>query len=156
MPNHAERRELPYSAAEMFDLVADIEAYPQFLPWCLAARISRREGDVVYADLIIGFRMMRERYSSCVRFERPRRIDVSYTEGPFRHLENHWLFEPAPGGGCVVDFRLDFEFKSRLLSRLMAPLFHEAVRRMVAAFEARARRLYGAGATARTQSLPAE
>jgi coenzyme Q-binding protein COQ10 len=148
MPQHAERRLLPYSAEQVFDLVADVERYPEFLPWCLAARVKRREDNVVWAELVIGFKMVRERYTSRIALERPRRLDVGYEQGPFRHLANHWSFEPAPGGGCHVDFFIDFEFSSRLSNRIIGPLFDEASRRMIAAFEARARRLYGTAAKA--------
>ncbi|MFO0997213.1 MAG: type II toxin-antitoxin system RatA family toxin [Alphaproteobacteria bacterium] len=143
MPTHAETRRVPYTPEQIFDLVADIERYPQFLPWCIAARVRERAGNVLLADLVIGFKMIRERYTSRVTLDRPRRIDVAYTEGPFRALANHWVFEPSPDGGCVIDFYVDFEFRGRLLDKLMGPLFHEAVRRMVAAFEARAEALYG-------------
>jgi len=146
MPSHAERRSLPYAPEQLFDLVADIERYPEFLPWCVAARIRRREGDVVFADLVIGFKMVRERFTSRVVLERPWRIDVTYAEGPFRHLKNHWIFEAGPEGGTVVDFYVDFEFRSRMLQTLIGPLFFEAVRRMVAAFESRAAALYGESA----------
>ncbi len=143
MPRHAEKRVLAYEPARLFDLVADIGRYPEFLPWCVAARVRGREGDVLHADLVIGFRMIRERFTSRVVLRRPDRIDVTYAEGPFRHLENHWTFEPAEGGGTLVDFHVDFEFRSRVLQALIGPLFHEAVRRMVAAFEDRAAVLYG-------------
>ncbi len=143
MPTHAERRFLPYTQQQLFDLVADVERYPEFLPWCIAARIRSREGNVLVADLVIGFKMIRERFTSRVTLTPPERVDVAYTHGPLRYLNNHWIFEPAPGG-CVIDFFIDFEFKSALLQRVMGALFNEAVRRMVAAFEARAHRLYGA------------
>jgi coenzyme Q-binding protein COQ10 len=144
MPTHLEKRVLPYTPEQMFDLVADVERYPEFLPWCLGARIRKREGNVLHADLIIGFKMIRERYTSKVRLDRPQRIDVDYgNDGPFRHLENHWQFSPAEDGGCEVDFFLDFEFRSRMLQRLIGVVFQEAVRRMVAAFESRAKTIYG-------------
>ncbi len=143
MPRHAEKKVLAYEPAQLFDLVADIGRYPEFLPWCVAARVRKREGDVIHADLVIGFRMVRERFTSRVVLQRPGRIDVTYAEGPFRHLENHWIFEPAEGGGTLVDFYVDFEFRSRVLQALIGPLFHEAVRRMVAAFEDRAAMLLG-------------
>jgi coenzyme Q-binding protein COQ10 len=128
----------------MFDLVADIERYPEFLPWCVGARIRGRADDVVVADLIIGFKMIRERFTSHVRLNRTNlRIDVAYTEGPFRYLNNHWTFEALPDGHCRIDFYVDFEFRSHVLQKIIGVLFNEAVRRMVAAFEARARRLYG-------------
>jgi coenzyme Q-binding protein COQ10 len=142
MPTHAERRRLPYTPQQMYDLVADVERYPEFLPWCLAARIRRREGQVFFADLVIGFKMVRERFTSKVTLGEGR-VDVTYTEGPFHHLDNHWVFEPAPDGGTDIDFYVDFEFRSKLLQKLIGALFNEAVRLMVAAFEKRARQLYG-------------
>src|SRR2546430_2661160 len=142
MPTHAEQRVLPYTPEQLFALVADIERYPEFLPWCVGARIRERKPDLIVADLIIGFRMFRERFTSRVALDPPRRIDVAYTEGPFRYLNNHWVFDKV-AGGCRLDFFVDFEFKSRILQRVIELLFHEAVRRMVAAFEHRAQQLYG-------------
>jgi len=142
MPTHAEQRVLPYTPEQLFALVADVERYPEFLPWCVGARIRERQPQLIIADLIIGFRVFRERFTSRVALTPPGRIDVTYTEGPFRYLNNHWIFDPAPGG-CRLDFFVDFEFKSRLLQRVIELFFHEAVRRMVAAFEARAQHLYG-------------
>ncbi|HLI12786.1 MAG TPA: type II toxin-antitoxin system RatA family toxin [Alphaproteobacteria bacterium] len=143
MPTHAEKRILPYRADQLFDLVADIERYPEFLPWCRAARIRRREADTIYADLIIGWRMIRESFTSRVVLQRPARIDVSYHEGPFKYLNNHWIFEQQPDGNCLIDFYVDFEFRSKMLQKVIGVLFNEAVRRMVHAFEERARKLYG-------------
>ena len=143
MPTHAEHRVLPYTPEQLFALVADVERYPEFLPWCVGARVRERRPDFILADLIIGFRMFRERFTSRVALDPPRRIDVAYSEGPFRYLDNHWVFEPVPGG-CRIDFFVDFEFKSRLLQKVIELLFGEAVRRMVTAFEGRARQLYGA------------
>jgi coenzyme Q-binding protein COQ10 len=154
MPTHAEQRVLPYSREQLFDLVADIERYPEFLPWCLGARIRERSPTLVVADLLIGFKMVRERFTSRVTLDRPRRIDVSYTEGPFRYLNNHWVFETTPEGGCRIDFFVDFEFRSRVLQKIIGVLFNEAVRRMVGAFEARARQLYGAEAKPVAGSAP--
>ena len=142
MPNHAEKRVLPYTSEQLFSLVADIERYPEFLPWCLAARIKERRADLMVADMVIGFRMFRERFTSRVALDPPWRIDVTYAEGPFRRLNNHWVFERVQGG-CRIDFYVDFEFKSRLMQRVIEVLFSEAVRRMVGAFEKRARDLYG-------------
>jgi coenzyme Q-binding protein COQ10 len=142
MPTHAEQRVLPYTPEQMYALVADIERYPEFLPWCVAARIRERRAEFIDADLVIGFRMFRERFTSHVKLDPPGRIDVTYAEGPFRYLNNYWIFERVPGG-CRVDFFVDFEFKSRLLQKAIELLFGEAVRRMVAAFEGRARQLYG-------------
>lgn len=143
MPTHAEQRVIAYTPEQIYELVADVERYPEFLPWCLAARIRRREESRIVADLVIGFKMVRERFTSHVDLDPAgRKIDVTYAEGPFRYLKNHWVFEPHPEG-CLIDFYVDFEFRSKLLQKLMEALFHEAVRRMVRAFEARARALYG-------------
>jgi coenzyme Q-binding protein COQ10 len=141
MPSHQETRFLPYPPDKLFDLVADIEAYPEFLPWCVGARVLKREGNVVTADLMVGFKVFRETFTSEVTLERPRTIDVRYVRGPMKHLTNQWKFKPADGG-TEIEFVIDFEFKSALLRRVMQPLFHEAVRRMVAAFGARAATLY--------------
>lgn len=141
MPTHAERRRLPYRPEQMYELVAGVDRYPEFLPWCKAARVTRTEGDVLHADLVIAFKVFRERFSSRVTLHPKSQIDVEYINGPFRYLNNHWKFEAAPDG-CVVDFYVDFEFRSRILQNLIGLLFNEAVSRMVAAFEVRARRLY--------------
>lgn len=151
MPTHAEKRFLPYTREQCFALVADVERYPEFLPWCVAARIRSRQGDVLIADLVIGFKMVRERFTSRVTLQHPDRIDVEYTEGPLRYLNNHWGFEPTEGG-CVIDFFVDFEFKSMILQKLIGALFNEATRRMVGAFEARAHALYGSGSAAAAAS----
>jgi coenzyme Q-binding protein COQ10 len=155
MPTHRETRVLPYTPEQIFDLVADVERYPEFLPWCVGARVSRREEALIVADLMIGFKMIRERYTSKVKLDRPNRIDVDYGhDGPFRHLENHWQFKPAENGGCEVDFFLDFEFRSRMLQRLIGVVFQEAVRRMVAAFESRAKTIYGTAPTGDPKLAP--
>lgn len=145
MPSYAEQRLLPYTPEQLFALVADIERYPEFLPWCIGARIRERQPQLIVADLIIGFKMFRERFTSRVALDPPHRIDVTYAEGPFRYLNNHWIFEKAPQG-CRIDFFVNFEFKSRLMQKVIEVLFGEAVRRMVGAFEKRARDLYGTSA----------
>lgn len=143
MPKHSETRVLPHTPEQMYSLVADIGRYPDFLPWCVGARIVRQSEREVLADLLIGFKVFRERFRSKVDLEPATlTIDVAYVEGPMRYLENHWHFRPHPNG-CEVDFRVDFEFRSLLLRKAIEPLFHEAVRRMVAAFEKRAATLYG-------------
>ena len=143
MPTHDERRVIGYSPEQIYALVADVERYPEFLPWCIAARIRRRDENLMVADLVIGFKMVRERFTSHVKLDPAARcIDVRYAEGPFKYLDNHWVFEDHPEG-CVIDFYVDFEFRSRLLQKMMEALFHEAVRRMVRAFETRAHDLYG-------------
>ena len=154
MPSHKEERFLPYTPEQMFDLVADIDRYPEFLPWCVGARITSREQNVVHADLMVGFKMLREKFTSRVALTRPDRIEVAYLDGPFRYLKNQWMFV-ARDGGCVIDFYIDFEFRSRVLRKIMQPLFHEAVRRMVAAFETRARTLYGEPETGAVTPNPA-
>ncbi len=153
MPTHKEIRVVPHSPSQLYDLVADIEKYPDFLPWCIAARNCSYEpledGELVTADMVIGFKMFRERVRSKVTLHPPDengaggRIDVEYVEGPLRYLQNHWVFLPADDGGCEIDFFVDFEFRSRLLQKIVGALFHEAVSRMVAAFERRATALYG-------------
>lgn len=132
----------------MFDLVADVERYPQFLPWCLACRIRQRLGPNQFvADLMIGFKVFREKFTSEVTLGGPGRIDVAYRNGPFRYLNNHWNFSPHPTG-CAIDFYIDFEFHSKTLQTLIGKLFNEAVQRMVNAFEKRAGQLYGPGLVA--------
>ena len=156
MPTHAEKRQLPYTPEQLFDLVAGVDRYPEFLPWCKAARITKREDDTFYADLVVAFKVFRERFSSRVHLVPKSEIDVDYINGPFRYLNNHWRFEPAPDGGCIVDFYVDFEFRSKILQNLIGLLFNEAVRRMVGAFEARAQKLYGPGAAVASERVPAE
>jgi coenzyme Q-binding protein COQ10 len=147
MPRHAESRVVPYRAEQLFDLVADVAAYPQFLPWCVGARIRSRSETELVADLTIGFGPFRESFTSRVTLDRPGHIRVSYENGPFRYLKNEWRFVSAPRG-CRVDFSVDFEFRSRLLQTAIGVVFHEAVRRMVAAFMTRARQVYGVNAPA--------
>ena len=142
MPTHAEKRFLPFSQEQLFNLVADVEFYPEFLPWCIAVRVAHRDENTILADLMVGFKMVREKFTSKVTLLAPDRIDVVYLDGPFRYLNNHWIFEPRDGG-CEIDFFIDFEFRSRLLRKLIGPLFNEAVRRMVGSFEIRAKALYG-------------
>jgi len=143
MPTHAEKRHLPYTPEQLFDLVADIERYPEFLPWCQSARIRKQEGNTVHADVVIGFKMFREHFSSIDVFDRPHRIDIRYTKGPLHYLNNHWVFEAAPDGGCVIDFYIDFEFRSRVFQKVIVVLFDEALGRLLEAFETRAHAIYG-------------
>jgi len=145
MPTHAEVRVLHHPPEQLFDLVADVEKYPEFLPWCVDASIRRREGDLIVADLVIGYRVFRERFTSTVALDRPRRIDVTYSDGPFRYLNNHWIFAPEGSDSCVIDFFVDFEFRSRVLQAVVGRVFGEAVKVMVHAFERRADELFGGG-----------
>jgi len=141
---HTEERIFPYRPDQIFDLVADVAKYPEFLPWCTGARIRESREDMILADLMIGFKMVREKFTSKVWLDRNNmRIDVEFVDGPFRYLKNHWTFADTGDGYCRIGFYLEFEFKSVMLQKLIGVLFHEAVKRMVAAFESRARQLYG-------------
>jgi coenzyme Q-binding protein COQ10 len=142
MPTHAERKFLPYSPEQMFDLVADVGKYPQFLPWCVGSRVRRQTEEELVADLTIGFGPFRESFTSRVALDRPERVRVTYENGPFRYLNNQWDFKPR-GSGTEVAFFVDFEFRSRILQAAIGVVFHEAVRRMVNAFLKRARDIYG-------------
>jgi coenzyme Q-binding protein COQ10 len=142
MPTHAERKIIPYSPEQLFDLVADVGKYPQFLPWCVGSRVRRQTEEELVADLTIGFGPFRESFTSRVALFRPERVKVAYENGPFRYLNNQWDFKPN-GRGTEVAFFVDFEFRSRLLQAAIGVVFHEAVRRMVNAFLKRARDVYG-------------
>ena len=145
MPTHAEHRLVSYSPEQLYDLVADVGRYPEFLPWCAGARVRSQTESEVVADLTIGFGPFRESFTSKVVLDRPHRVRVHYEHGPFRYLNNQWTFTPAPGG-CRVDFFVDFEFRSRMLQAAIGVVFNEAVRRMVNAFLKRATDVYGVGA----------
>ncbi|WP_135505580.1 type II toxin-antitoxin system RatA family toxin [Roseovarius aestuariivivens] len=151
MPSHAETRHLPYSAEQMFDLVADVGNYPKFLPWTAAARVRRiteradgaREME---ADLVISFKVFRERFGSrVVLWDDERRIETEYLDGPFEHMRSNWVFRDLPDGGCEVQFDVDFKLRSRLLQSAAELFFYEAMKRVVSAFEKRAQSLYGRG-----------
>ncbi len=152
MPTHAETRILPYTPEQLFDLVAAVDKYPEFLPWCLASRITKRDGDVFYADLIIGYKMAREKFGSRVTAKRPDHVHVEYLSGPMKYLSNHWKFRALDDGSCEIDFYVDFEFKNPMFQKLMGLFFNEAVKRMVAAFEDRANALYGHAASSPLKS----
>jgi coenzyme Q-binding protein COQ10 len=145
MPRHAETRALSYSPEQMFDLVADVGRYQEFLPWVIATRIRQHDERAILADLIVGFGPLRETFTSRVALARPSAIDVDYVEGPLKRLHNCWRFRAGDNGGCLVDFTVDFTFRSRTFEAIAGRMFGEAVRKMVAAFEARAVALYGAG-----------
>ncbi len=146
MPAHAEVKILPYSPAQMFALVADVARYPEFLPWAAAARIRSRSpiqgGEVMEADLVISFKVFREKFGSRVTLLGQDQILTEYIDGPFRHLKSVWQFR-AVAGGCEVDFSVDFEFKNPILAGIIGLVFNEAMQRIVRAFEARADQLYG-------------
>lgn len=143
MPRHSETRHFPYSPDQLFDLVADVGSYDQFLPWVSAVRIRSDTDREMIADLIVGFNAFKERFTSRVTKDRPHRICVDYIEGPLKYLKNEWRFDPAPQGGTDVHFSVDFAFKSRLFESLAGQMFDRALRRMTGAFERRANELYG-------------
>ena len=146
MPRHQESRVLPYSDEQMFALVADIEHYPDFLPWVVALRIRSDSEHEAVADMIVGFKGLRESFSCRVHKEQPTRVSVSYIDGPMRHLTNEWHFAPLEEGGCRVDFMVDFAFRNRMFEALAGQMFDKALRKMIAAFETRAGELYGVAA----------
>ncbi|MCH8467439.1 MAG: type II toxin-antitoxin system RatA family toxin [Roseinatronobacter sp.] len=148
MPQHHEYRHMPYSVEQIFDLVADVARYPEFLPWTAAARIRSRKpiagGEEIEADLVISFKVFRERFGSRVQlYPEAGRIDTAYLDGPFKYMLSHWQVDAGPDGGCIVDFSVDFEFRNPVLQTLIGVVFDQAMRRVVGAFEARAKQLYG-------------
>lgn len=148
MPTHAERKTLPYSQKQLFELVLDIESYPEFLPWCLGARENWRDENAqqIHADLMIGYGPVKEKFVSLVSYDYPNIIRVEYKDGPMRYLSNKWEFIAEDNGHCTIDFYVDFEFKNPFLQKMMELFFNEAVRRMVYSFELRANALYGSSA----------
>lgn len=151
MPKHHEIKTLPYSAQQMYDLVADVASYPQFLPWNSAARITSRtpieRGEKMEADLVISFKVFRERFASRVMlYPGEKRIDTEYLDGPFKYMKSTWGFKDRDGGGCDVEFFVDFEFRNAILQGIIGMVFNDAMQRIVRAFERRAAVLYGAAA----------
>ncbi|MEK9879371.1 MAG: type II toxin-antitoxin system RatA family toxin [Paracoccaceae bacterium] len=147
MPTHSEVRSLPYSASQMYALVADVERYSEFLPWCSAARIRQRvqkgESEILDADLVISFKVFREKFGSRVTlWENMHKIDTEYLDGPFKYMQSNWSFSDTDEG-CDVEFFVDFEFKNAILQRIIGVVFNEAMQRIVRAFETRAAELYG-------------
>ena len=139
---HEERRIIKHTPSNLFKLVSDVKRYPEFLPWCLGARVRKNRKNNFEADLIIGFKIYKEIYSSEISLDNiNKKIIVNYKDGPFEYLENYWVFKDNKNG-CEVEFMVDFKFKSVFLQTLMETLFSEAVRRMVGAFEKRANELY--------------
>jgi coenzyme Q-binding protein COQ10 len=143
MPRHSETKHLPYTPEQLFDLVADVARYDEFLPWVSAVRIRSDNEKEMVADLIVGFNAFKERFTSRVMKERPTRICVDYVEGPLKYLHNEWKFDRAADGGTNLGFAVDFAFKSRLFETLAGAMFDRALRRMTNAFEQRAAALYG-------------
>ncbi len=148
MPTHSETRRLPYTPQQMYDLVADVASYPEFLPWTAAARIRTREpqedgSEIMLADLVISFKVFRERFGSRVALKpEDRIIETEYLDGPFRYMISTWKFREAEGG-CDVEFFVDFEFRNRLLQSAAGLFFYDAMQRIVRAFEKRAETLHG-------------
>lgn len=130
----------------MFDLVADVARYPEFLPWVIGSRVRSASATEMVADIIVGFKIFRESFTSKVSLQRSGQIHVDYINGPLKYLRNEWQFINVEGG-CRIEFLVDFEFKNRLFETMVGGLFTEAVRRMVAAFEKRAVQIYGAPKT---------
>ncbi|USI72987.1 type II toxin-antitoxin system RatA family toxin [Sphingomonas morindae] len=143
MPRHSETRRLPYSPEQMFDLVADVGRYGEFLPWVAAVRVREDGPSEMVADLVVGFKGISERFTSRVTKARPERIHVDYLDGPLQYLRNEWGFRPDGEGGTLVDFTVDFAFKSRLFEMIAGQVFDRALRKMIGAFETRAAALYG-------------
>ena len=142
MTKHSERRIIPHEPQNLYALVADVQSYPEFLPWCLGARMREESDEKLVADLIIGFRFYREKFTSYVDlYPKTLEIKVEYADGPFKYLQNSWKFLPHEEG-CEIDFYVDFEFQSRLFQSMIETLFQEATKRMVSAFETRADTLY--------------
>lgn len=149
MPSFATKRLVPFTAAQMYALVADVERYPQFLPLCTGLQITNREagpaGDAITARMSVGYKTITENFTTRVALDpAAKRIDVAYVDGPFRRLDNRWLFVDQPDGGSLVDFFIVYDFKSPMLAVLVGGLFESAFRKFAEAFEMRARDVYGA------------
>ncbi|BDI61171.1 type II toxin-antitoxin system RatA family toxin [Qipengyuania nanhaisediminis] len=138
-----ETRRLPYSAEQMFDLVADVGRYREFLPWVIATRVRANSDTEMVADMVVGFKSLRETFTSRVKKDRPREIAVHYVDGPLSDLDNVWTFRPIDEHSCEIDFCVDFEFRNKVFQALAGQYFDRAFRKMVEAFEARAHALYG-------------
>lgn len=138
-----ETRRLPYSAEQMFDLVADVDRYGEFLPWVIATRVRSDSETEMVADMVVGFKSLRETFASRVKKDRPAKIAVHYIDGPLSDLDNVWTFREVGEDACEIDFCVDFEFKNRVFQALAGQYFDRAFRKMVEAFERRADELYG-------------
>ena len=147
MPRHTETRHMPYSPEQMFDLVADVKRYQEFLPWVAATRVRSDSETLMIADLVVGFKSLKETFTSRVTKNRPHSVLVDYIEGPLKFLHNSWTFKPDGRGGTEISFCVDFAFKSRIFETLAGQMFDRALRRMTAALETRAHELYGDGST---------
>lgn len=147
MPAISERRILPYRAEQMFDLVADVATYPEFLPWVVATRVRNRTDTGMEADMLVGFKAIREKFTSRVEFDRPRSVRVHYIDGPMRDLDNRWTFRDLADGSCELSFEVEFTFKNIMFEALAGQYIDRAFRKMVTAFEGRAAELYGSSSS---------
>lgn len=152
MPGIHEIHHMPYTVEQMFDLVADVGRYAEFLPWVVATRVRSDSDTEMVADMLVGFNALREKFTSHVIKQRPSRIEVIYIDGPMRDLDNVWQFRPAEGGGCEVEFRVDFTFRNAVFEALAGQYFDRAFRKMVAAFQTRAEKLYGSSSSSATSA----
>lgn len=143
MPGIRETRRLPYSREQMFELVADVGRYAEFLPWVVATRVRSDSETEMVADMLVGFKAIREKFTSKVLKRRPEFIEVIYIDGPLRDLDNTWAFTPTEDGGCEIDFCVDFTFRNAVFEALAGQYFDRAFRKMMQAFEDRADALYG-------------
>ncbi len=134
---------MPYAAVQMYDLVADVKSYPDFLPWVIAMRVREESETDTTADMVVGFKAIRETFTSKVEKTPKSKIHVEYIDGPLQYLRNDWSFESDGEGGCIVHFEVDFAFKNRLFQSLAGQFFEKALMRMIGAFETRAEALYG-------------
>lgn len=150
MPSIREKRRLPYSAGQMFDLVADVARYGEFLPWVVGTRIRSDSETEMIADMLVGFKALREKFTSRVIKNRPDSIEVIYLDGPMRDLDNRWSFIPLPDGGCEIDFAVEFTFRNRIFEALAGQYIDRAFHKMVTAFETRAEQLYGSSSPSAT------
>lgn len=137
MPKFSEEKIIPYSAAQVFAVVADVASYPDFLPWCRGARVYNKKEASFDADVMIGFKLFRERFTSRVLLVENESLEVDYIRGPMKRLYNHWKFVAQDDGSCFVDFEVDFEFKNKMLEEMMGGLFEKACHRIMVAFEER-------------------
>ena len=143
MTTHSEQKFVPFTPDQLFEMVSDVQSYPKFLPWCVGARIRSADDELIVADLMIGYKLLRERFTSRVTLDRAKwKIETEFTDGPFKFLRNQWEFKSCPEG-CQIVFLVEFEFRSTVLQKLVSVLFNEVVLRMVSAFEKRAYFLYG-------------
>jgi coenzyme Q-binding protein COQ10 len=142
MARYAEKRHLPFTSQQLFDLVADVERYPDFLPWIVAARVTRRDGNMVWVDMVIGTTFIQRRFASKALLDPPHRIDVENQDGLFDQYKQTWTFHPGENGGAVVEFEVEYVFRSRALQLLIGAFLEEAAKSMVSAFKHRARAIY--------------